>query len=1213
MLIEFLHPKDTNQTAVKALSQQLQQYFNVTDYRINVGWIHSRTRSDQGFNIRSVKGSERYYLHTGKEQSTLNIGDLIFFKYTASTHCRDRLDVITHSSLEEIFDSKNSSLIISFLEFFNVIIFYAVQKELYKKQFDKLCKLLLKQQYDNAVYQNVFGVRSLGNSMLLDHNALSNTYINTYLLNAEDELSESLLIKLLKQKIHTPKDLDVLLTCSDHKGFNKLSFAIKLLAGFALNINDINDLELGDQYKFLNGYISGHPLWREMVLAHPDTLYSEDISQKFIEELPEDQTQWLDALNQLPLNIRNSLANKLAEHHFAYVYQLISDEQRYIDHIMQCIKKQDTAHFAEYYHYSIEHGFHHVFCILKIFEYNLLKRPLPLSELNKIINVYSEALCRQHSQNSHLQKIQYTIFAECSYKPKNERARNASYELETPVRYKSNALKPLSFCEGKIWFKKIDNEYIEVNGEKKPIKEFDAKEIADKEIIVETSLDRKVLCRRHDCNYCEKNSENDLEESIFYKVLREVQFDINQLHGWNKENNQVLRVISGLNRWNEILDRLSCQKCKSPFVVSEHYKNSMGKMAYSATYWHCSNSACHEYTHVVKLTHCLSCMDLIDSRESKNACNPYELLSYKKFYLCTNCASCCSTHGFKGTCPHCGLEDAYIKVSEKERTKAPCRGCKKTVSIDKYAFEKFVKRKQLPAKSEKFENVSLLIEFKNGVRKLYVYDLYQALLHRRVKYESLKIYDFIIDVKILSKMAFLGLEHKNYQPFIESYQIPKVIEDQSGNVDFATFEKLKEITDKALKRSYFHHIYKKIELPFIIALYQYSRSGLHIPATKLSVFAEKIESARNQMNFEIQQQTGVFASDREEIKQYLNDKYQHDLFLQSKQDDSLDHLLKKVKQDPIAHIYHQFDKLNRAHGLVKAFANKAKDRVHPKYQIIGTVTGRCTAKDPAILSFPKAFRSIFSNQDGYILYSFDYGQIELGVLAGLSGDKQLIKDYNQSDIYQELADVIEMTRDQGKLFFLGLIYGIQDENLSQMMSMSVKQIAAIRDQVGRRYPKIDTLRQQCIEFGKKNGFVNNTLGLHRASIQDRPSNTYLDQWERNWFFNFPIQSTAAGIFKSALVKIFQTDLKKTMQLVCPLYDEFLVQIPYEDSEYYISMIHSCMSSALYEYFNVLEPKIDLQMYSETSLDEYHSDAWLQWFYQFNINSQITDQEKGNPP
>lgn len=73
MLIQFLHPKDTNQTAVRALSQQLQQFFNVTDNRINVGWIHSRTHSDQGFNIRSVKGSERYYLHTGKKQSSLNL------------------------------------------------------------------------------------------------------------------------------------------------------------------------------------------------------------------------------------------------------------------------------------------------------------------------------------------------------------------------------------------------------------------------------------------------------------------------------------------------------------------------------------------------------------------------------------------------------------------------------------------------------------------------------------------------------------------------------------------------------------------------------------------------------------------------------------------------------------------------------------------------------------------------------------------------------------------------------------------------------------------------------------------------------------------------------------------------------------------------------------------------------------------------------------
>lgn len=1209
MLIQFIHPKDTNQTAVKNLSQQLQQYFNVTDYRINVGWIHSRTRSDQGFNIRSVKGSERYYLHTGKVHHDLNIGDLIFFNYTASTRCEDRLDIIAHTNLEGLFDTQNSTLITSFLEFFYVIFSHAVKTELYTKQLDYLCKLLLQQQYDEAVYQNVFANRSLVNTMILDHDALSNSFVNTYLLNTEDELSEGLLIRILKQKLNIPEDLDVLLTYADHKGFDQFSFAVKLVADRSLNVNDINNIQLEDQYSFLNVYIPKHPLWREMVLAHPDTLYSDDIAQKFIDELPDNKTQWLDALNQLPLNIRKSLANRLAEHHFAYVYQLISDEQRYIDHIMQCIEQQDSTHFAEYYHYSIAHHFHHVVCILKIFEYKLLQRPLPLYELNKIINVYSEALCTQHSQKNHLQKIQYTIFAKCAYKAKIEQGLNSTFQPKL-TQNKANGLKPLSFCEGKIWFKKNNHEYIEVNGEKRPIYEFDEQELKDKERIVETTLDRKVLCRRHDCNHCEINSVNDVEASIFYRVLKEIQFDITQLHGRTKENSQVLRTIAGLNRWNEILDRLSCQKCQSPFMLSEHHKGSMGKMAYSATYWHCSNSACHEYTHVVKLTHCLSCMSVIDSRESKNACNPYELLSYKKFYLCNNCASCCSPHGFKGTCPHCGLEDAYINVTAKERTKAPCRGCKKIVSIEKYAFENFVKRKQLLARNEKIETESLLITFKNGVRTLYVYDLYQALLHQRVKYEKLKSYDVIVDVKILAKMAFLGLEHKNYQPFVASYDIPKVTEDDYGNVDFATFEKLKEIADKALKRPYFHHLYKTIELPFTIALYHYSKSGLHIPALKLSAFAKKIEKARNGINFEIQKQTGVFSSDTGEIKQYLKDKYQYDVLLQTKQEDSLDQLLEKVQQDPIAHLYHQFDKLNRASSLVKAFALSSQDRVHPKYQILGTVTGRCTAKDPAILSFPKAFRSIFSGQDGYTLYSFDYGQIELGVLAGLSGDQQLIQDYNQSDIYQELADEIEISRDQAKIFFLGLIYGIQDENLSKMMSMSRHQITQVRQQIYQRYPAIDQLRRQCIEFGQQHDFINNIFGLHRASVKNRPSNAYLDQWENNWFFNFPIQSTAAGIFKSALVQIFQTDVKKTLQLVCPLYDEFLVQIPHEDREYYISLIHSCMSSALYKTFNILEPKVDLQMYCETSLDEYYSDAWLRWFDQVIVNTdkQVTEQD-----
>lgn len=1198
MLIQFIHPKDTNQTAVKALSQQLQQFFNVTDYCINVGWIHSRTHSDQGFNIRSVKGSERYYLHTGKEQNSLNIGDLIFFNYTASTRCEDRLDIVTHNSVEELFNTKNSSLIISFLEFFYVIFSYAVKTELYTKQLDNMCRLFLKQQYNETVYKNVFGNRSLSNTMILDHDALSNTFVNSYLLNAEDGLSENLLIKLLKQKINKTESMDVELTYVDHKGFNKLSFAIKLVSGRTLNVNDISGLQLEDQYTFLNAYIPKHPLWREMVLAHPNTLYNEEIAQKFIEELPEDKFQWLDALNKLPLNIRNSLANKLAEEHFTYIYPLISDEQLYVHFILECIYKNDYSYFDEFYVYAQEHKFYHVKCILDIIYYKAINRELPLYQLNKIIENYINNLFVLHSENDILNKIEYTIFAECNYKRPIQHFINSKYPVYKPK------LSPQSFCEGIEWYSDELAEYVVIDGHKKFINELDTSiDISNLNKLKEKVSTRNVKCRRHGCNACTPDL---LNQSIFYQLLNQVKFNPVILHKSGRDtadNNQVLRRISGINRWNTILERLQCKRCESPLAISEHSPNSMGNMAHSVTYWHCSNPRCHEFTHVVKITHCRSCMGVIDSRESKYSCNPYETISFNKFYLCTNCASCCSKHGFKGTCPHCGLDDAYKNLTKDNRTRAECRGCKKTVSIGPFEYKKFINKKEQKTSIMKNVERNFITEQTEGVNKLYVYDLYQALINGRIKYETLKTYDFIIDVKTLSKIAYLGLEHKNYKAFIQSYNIPEVVEDGYGNVDFSTFEKLKETADKALKRPYLHHLYKTIELPFTIALYHYSKSGLHISAEKLSVFAEQIEKARNGVNFNIQQATGVFASDTGEIKQYLKDKYQYDILLQSKQDDSLDHLLKKVKQDPIAHLYHQFDKLNRASSLVKAFANAGQDHVHPKYQILGTVTGRCTAKNPAILSFPKAFRSIFANQAGYTLYSFDYGQIELGVLAGLSGDQQLIQDYNQSDIYQELADEIEISRDQAKLFFLGLIYGIQDGNLSKMMSMPSHQIAQVRQQIDQRYPAIDQLRQQCIEFGQQHGFINNIFGLHRASVKIRPSNSYLDQWENNWFFNFPIQSTAAGIFKSALVQIFQTDVKKTMQLLCPLYDEFLVQIPHKDREYYIALIHSCMSSALYNAFNMLEPKVDLQMYSETSLDEYHSDAWLQWFDRFDINSE----------
>lgn len=1194
MLIQYIHHKDINQTAVKALSQQLQQYFNVTDYRINVGWIHSRTRSEQGYNIRSVKGTERYYLHTGKDQAKLKTGELIFFNYIDSTRCEDRLDLVAYCSLEELFDTKNTALISSFLDFFYVIFPDATKADVYTKQLDQVCTLLLKQQYEDAVYQNIFTNRGLLNTLILDHRALSNSYAHAYLLEAEEALPESLLIKLLKQNVDQPKDLEFLEKYATHKGFNKLNFAIKLVAGHTLNVDEINNLQLEDQYQFLNTYIPKHPLWRELVLAHPATLYNDEIAEKFIAELPQDQTQWYNTLLQFPLNIRNDLANKLAEDNFESVYQLISDEQRYVDYILSCLPQNEFSRFDEFYTYAREHKFHHVACMLEIIRYKLQQRSLQIYDLNKIIENYTKNLFVAHSEQQELRKIDYTIFANCAFEIPKPQYSNPKYPVYKPK------LSPQSFCEGKEWYKKETLEYVIINGEKTLLSEVDKNSIDITQLKTEEeeTRTRNVMCRRHGCHACTSDL---LNESVFYRLLHYVNFNPALLHGKGRDNNQVLRRIASLNRWNSILERLQCKACASPFVVSEHSQNSMGQMAYSATYWHCSNEKCHEYTHVVKITHCISCMDLIDSRISRYSCTPYEPLSFRKFYFCTNCASCCSSHGgFKGTCPHCGLEDAYINIKKEQRTKAECRGCKKTVSIENFAFENFLKRKMQPARVDKFEAQNIIIEQKDGVKKLYVYDVYNALTSKRMQFSRLKNFDFIIDVKILYKMAFLGLDHKQYKDILPDDLLPVQLEADAVNVDMATLEKLKELADKALSRPYFHQLYKTIELPFALALYQYAQTGLYLPSERIQTFAKKIEQTRNAINFNVQKEVGVFASDSHEVKKYLEDKYHYELLLNTNSETDLDGIIKRQKDDPVVQQLQMLDKLNRAGAVISEFARSNREVIHPEYQIIGTVTGRCTAKKPAILSFPKVFRSIFSTMPDHQLYSFDYGQIELGILAGLSQDEQLITDYNESDIYQELADETDLTRDNAKIFFLGLLYGITDQNLIKMMGIGQNEIIEIRQRLMVRYPKIEEMRQRCIQFGQQHGFINNMFGLHRATVASRNKSAYLQNWEKNWFFNFPIQSTAAGVFKKALIHIFESDTKKTMKMVCPLYDEFLVHIPNADRAYYIALIRTAMITALSDAFPQLIPKVDLQVYEDDGVDEFNTQAWSAWFEQLNV-------------
>ncbi|MFT6030974.1 MAG: hypothetical protein ACI8O8_002721 [Oleiphilaceae bacterium] len=165
-----------------------------------------------------------------------------------------------------------------------------------------------------------------------------------------------------------------------------------------------------------------------------------------------------------------------------------------------------------------------------------------------------------------------------------------------------------------------------------------------------------TMCRN---NKCVSPSYSDIgNQSMFYQALvKWFSIDYNMLH----TSEDYTRSIAAVNRWNEVLPRLYCRCCNDPLEYAEHNKGSMGNMAYGVSYWLCSNNDCNENSESIKLTHCIGCGKIIDSRDDKQACNSEELRSCSKVYICNTCASCCQRkhEGWSGICPQCGKSSAF--------------------------------------------------------------------------------------------------------------------------------------------------------------------------------------------------------------------------------------------------------------------------------------------------------------------------------------------------------------------------------------------------------------------------------------------------------------------------------------------------------------------------------------------------------------------------
>lgn len=386
-------------------------------------------------------------------------------------------------------------------------------------------------------------------------------------------------------------------------------------------------------------------------------------------------------------------------------------------------------------------------------------------------------------------------------------------------------------------------------------------------------------------------------------------------------------------------------------------------------------------------------------------------------------------------------------------------------------------------------------------------------------------------------------------------------------------------------------LYTDIELPLANVLAKMEIEGIAVNQDSLQEMAEQNKVVIEELTQEIYEMAGeVFnINSPKQLGVILFEKMQLPLHLTKKTKTGYSTAVDVLERlAPIAPIvakildYRQITKLQSTYVIGLQDYIMADGRIHTRYLQDLTQTGRLSSVDPNLQNIPirleqgRLIRKAFTpSHDDAVLLSSDYSQIELRVLAHISGDEHLIAAFKEgADIHTSTAmrvfgiekpeDVTANDRRNAKAVNFGIVYGISDFGLSNNLGIPRKQAKAYIDTYFERYPGIKAYMERVVREAKDKGYVE-TLFKRRRQLPDINSRQFnVRSFAERTAINSPIQGSAADILKIAMISLDQALVAGGFEtkMLLQVHDEIVLEVPNHELAAVKALVKETMESAV---------------------------------------------------